>query len=84
MNGTPVGRNWVVMMQNGITAIDWDGGMFQDAISGEFFKVTESTICFPASNADLDWLQRSGCILGYDETYVYFTNLPDLPLRPQP
>lgn len=83
MGGTPVGRNWIVLMQNGVTAIDWGGGMFQDAVSGEFFKAVESNVSHRASNADLDWLEHIGRVDDYNDTFVYFIGLPDLPFRTQ-
>lgn len=81
MSGTPVGRNWIVMMHNGVTAIDWGGGQFLDAVSGNFFKAIESEVSHRASNADLDWLLHIGRIDDYNETYVYFNGLSNLPSR---
>ena len=77
----PIGRNWIVMMHKGIPAIDWGGGMFQDAISGEFFNAAESEVSHRASDAELDWLKHIGRIDDYDIVNVYFIGLPDLPSR---
>jgi hypothetical protein len=81
MNGTPVGRNWIVMMHNGVTAIDWGDGQFQDAVSGDFFNAVESNVSHRATNANLDWLLQIGRIDDYNDIYVYFIGLPDLPFR---
>lgn len=81
MGGTPVGRNWIVMMHSGAAAIDWGGGLFQDAVSGEFFNAVEEDVSHRASDADLDWLKRIGRVEDYDASHVYFTGLPDLPSR---
>jgi len=82
MNGTAVGRNWIVMMHSGVAAIDWGGGLFQDAISGDYFNAPESAVSNRASDADLDWLQQIGRVDSYDTNYVYFLGLPDLPAHP--
>jgi hypothetical protein len=79
MNGTPIGRSWIVMMRNGITAIDWGGGRFQDAISCDYFMAVESDVSHRASSTDLDLLVRVGRVDSYDEMNVYFVGLPDLP-----
>ena len=79
MGGTPVGRNWIVMMVSGAAAIDWGGGLFQDAISGDFFKAAEKDVSHRAGNTDLDWLIHIGRVDDYDDTNVFFTGLPDLP-----
>ena len=81
MGGMPIGRSWVVMMHAGAAAIDWGGGLFQDAISGEFFKATEQQVSHSAGDAELDWLKHIGRIDDYDNTNVYFIGLPDLPYR---
>jgi hypothetical protein len=83
MNGTAVGRNWIVMMHNGVAAIDWGSGLFQDVISGEFFNALEAAVSHRASDADLDWLQHIGRVDNYDINYVYFLGLPDLPFHTQ-
>jgi hypothetical protein len=81
MNGTPIGRSWIVMMRNGVTAIDWGGGQFQDTISGDFFMAVESDVSHRAGNVDLDLLSRIGRVDGYDEVNVYFVGLPELPFK---
>lgn len=81
MGGMPVGRNWIVIMRSGAAAIDWGGGQFQDAISGDFFNAVEADVSHRANNSDLDWLKHIGRVDDYDRTNVYFVGLPDLPFR---
>ena len=81
MGGAPVGRAWVVMMRNGTTAIDWGEGLFQDAISGEFFKAAEADVSHRASDVELDWLARVGRLDHYDDANAFFNGLSDLPSR---
>jgi hypothetical protein len=81
MGGVPIGRSWVVMMRAGAAAIDWGGGLFQDAISGDFFNATEQEVSHRASDTDLDWLKHVGRVDDYDANNAYFVGLPDLPNR---
>ena len=81
MGGTPIGRSWVVMMHGGAASIDWGGGLFQDVISGDFFKAVEREVSHRATDAELDWLKHIGRVDDYDNTNVYFVGLPDLPSR---
>jgi hypothetical protein len=75
--GTPVGRAWVVILRNGAIAIDWGDGLFQDVMSGDFSKVTETQVSHRAQDAELDWLARAGLVSRYDAQQVYFINLPE-------
>jgi len=84
MGGTPIGRNWVVIMRSGAVAIDWGDGLFQDAISGDFFNAVESEVSHRSNDSDLDWLKHVGRVDDYDSTNVYFVGLPDLPFRKLP
>lgn len=77
MGGTPIGRGWVVMMHNGVAAIDWGGGIFQDAVTGDFFHAAERDVSHRADDLDLDWLKRLGRVDDYDPINVYFYSLPE-------
>lgn len=75
--GTPVGRSWIVVLRNGIVAVDWGDGEFQDAVTGEFLQVSESQVSHRALDGDLDWLAGIGRVSWYDAQQVYFVNLPE-------
>ncbi len=79
--GIPVGRSWVVMMQSGVLAIDWGDGLYQEAISGDFFNANDSQVSHGAQSGDLDWLQKIGRVLNYSDQMVYFVDLPEKPSR---
>ncbi len=79
MRATPVARSWVVMMRDGFAALDWGNGLYLDLVRGQFFNASEQEVSHRASDADLDWLVRLGCIEGYDRLNVYLTYLPEPP-----
>lgn len=75
--GTPVGRPWIVVLRNGSIAIDWGDGVFQDAYSGEFMKVSESQVSHGAQDVDLDHLVRVGRVSSFDTQQAYFLILTE-------
>jgi hypothetical protein len=79
--GTLVQRHWVVVLHSGVIAVDWGDGLFQDTYTGEFLHLSESQIGHTAQNAELESLKHSGQIDDYDEQQVWFTSLPDRPVR---
>lgn len=79
--GTPIGRSWVVILHNGMAVIDWGNGLFLDAFKGEFVQVSEGQISHRAQDSDLEWLIRVGRVVGYDRHHVYFTSLPERPIK---
>ena len=79
MRGVPIPRSFVVMMHNGIAAIDYSAGVFLDIRKGEYFEAAESDVSHRAQESDLDWLKRLGHVDEYDALNVYFNNLPEYP-----
>jgi hypothetical protein len=75
--GTPVNRQWVIVLKDGTIAIDWGDGLFQDVRSGEFIKVAEKDISHHVLNEDLDWLIKVGRVSSYNVTTVNFHSLPE-------
>ena len=80
-SGIAIGRSWVVRMKDGVLAVDWGDGLFQDAISGEFLRATDSQVSHRALNSDLDWLCQIGAVESYDEHQAFFYNLPQRPIK---
>jgi len=77
--GTPVNRQWVLVLQDGTIAIDWGDSIFQDVRSGDFITVEERDISHHIVNEDLDWLIKIGRVKSYTALTVYFCNLPERP-----
>ena len=79
--GMPVNRHWVVMLQNGIPAIDWGNGLFQDILNGQFIHGTDVDISHTVLEEELEQLKHMDTICGYDLNSVYVYPLPEPPHR---
>jgi len=79
--GTPVNRSWVLILQDGTPVIDWGDNLFQDISSGRFIHCAEKDISHTILDDELDQLRRTGRIVRYDKMTVFFTNLPERPVR---
>jgi len=75
--GTPVSKNWVLVLLNGSVVIDWGDGIFQDVYSGDFLRCTETQISHTIQEEELEWLKRAGKIIDFDQQMVYFYPLPE-------
>ncbi len=78
-SGTPVNRQFVVMLKDSTIAIDWGDGLYQDVHSGEFLLGNDMEISYVVTDEQLDWLMRIGRVSEYDSKKVYFYNLPERP-----
>jgi hypothetical protein len=77
--GTPVQRQWILILRNGVVVVDWGDGLFQDVDSGDFVQVERTEISHSAQNAELELMKRSGLVHGYDANQAWFINLPERP-----
>ena len=77
--GTPVNRSFVVILRNGIPAIDWGEGLFQDILSGDFIHCVEMDIDHTIQDEELDQLARTGRIYSYNTQTIYLYPLPEPP-----
>ena len=75
--GTPILRQWVLVLHNGVVVVDWGDGQFQDVFSGEFLKLGESDISHTAQNVELEMLKRASRVDDYDAVQVWLMALPD-------
>lgn len=80
-DGTPVNRQWVIVLKDGTIAIDWGDGLFQDVRSGEFVAVVENDISHHVLNEELDWLIKVGRVSSFTTSTVNFHSLPERPQR---
>jgi hypothetical protein len=78
-DGTPVNRNFVVMLRNGIPAIDWGGGVFQDILSGDFLHCAEMDVDHTILDDELDQLMLTSHIYSYNAQTIYLYSLPEPP-----
>ena len=79
--GTPINRHWIVVLQDGTTAIDWGDGLFQDILSGEFFHASEAEVSHTIPDEELEQLKLTSGIYRYDANVVYIHPLPESPRR---
>jgi hypothetical protein len=79
--GTPINRQWVLVLKDGNIVIDWGDGLFQDVRSGDFVTVSEKDFSHHVQNDDLDLLIRVGRVTSYTSLTVYFPSLPERPQR---
>lgn len=79
--GTPINRQWVIVLNDGKIVIDWGDGVYQDIILGDFISIREEDISHHILNQELDWLAKIGRIASYDKLIVNVHNLPERPLR---
>lgn len=77
--GTPVNRNFVVILRNGIPAIDWGDGLFQDILSGDFLHCVEMDVDHTIQDEELDQLVWASRIRSYNSQVVYLYPLPEPP-----
>jgi hypothetical protein len=79
--GTPVNRQWIVVLKDGSVVIDWGDGLFQDVRSGDFLHGAERDISHHIIDDELAWLVRIGRVQSFDTRTVHFFNLPERPQK---
>ncbi len=77
--GTPVERQWVMVLKNGTVIIDWGDGFFQDVHTGDFIEVLEQDISHHVTNEDLEILVKAGRVGSFTNLKVCFHSLPERP-----
>ena len=75
--GTPINRQWVIVLKNGCTVIDWGDDIYQDVMSGDFLKVKESDVSHHILNHELEILVKAGRVASYDSLVVKINSLPE-------
>lgn len=79
--GTPINRQWVIVLNDGSIVIDWGDEVYQDIRSGEFLKIREEEYSHHIQNQELDWLMKIGRVASYDALIVNVHSLPERPQR---
>lgn len=79
--GTPINRQWVIVLKDGNIVIDWGDALYQDVRTGDFVEVSEKEISHHVLNEELDLLVRAGRVAAYTNLVVYFNSLPERPQR---
>ena len=79
INGTPVNRDWVYVLQDGTVVIEWSEGTLQDVQTGDFLK--EGAFGHAVQDNELDRLRQLGRVEKFDNRTVYLRALPDFKRR---
>ncbi len=79
--GTPINRQWVLVLRDGAVVIDWGGGQFLDVNTGEICACSEGQISHHIQDSELDHLKSTGQVSSFNNIMVYFLGLPDRPFR---
>jgi hypothetical protein len=79
--GVPIDRQWIYVLKDGRTVLDWGDDLVQDLLNGDFVNFTKEAFSHPIQDVDLEMLKRAGRIERFDDRQVYVYSLPE---RPQP
>jgi hypothetical protein len=79
--GTPVSRQWILVLHNGVIVIDWGDGLFQDVDTGDFLELTAGAGSYTAQDIDLEGLKRSSRVDYYDAQQAWILGLPERPIH---
>ena len=79
--GTPISRQWILVLRNGVIVVDWGNGLFQDVDNGAFLNVAESDVSYTAQDQELEMLKRSSRVDRFDMNQAWFIGLPERPAR---
>ena len=80
-SGVPFDRQWVYVLEDGRTVIDWGDDLLQDLLSGDFINTDRGDDGHPIQDDELEMMKRAGRIDRFDSRHVYIFALPE---RPRP
>jgi len=75
--GKPINRQWIYMLKDGTSVIEWEEGLVQDLLSGDFLRPAKSEFSHPIRDDELDMLLRAGRVDRYDAREVYVNSMPE-------
>lgn len=79
--GKPINRHSIYVLKDGTPVIDWDDGLVQDLLSGDFLHCSRGELNHAIREDELEMLIRAGRVEGYDARQVYVYALPEPPRR---
>ncbi len=80
-SGVPIDRQWVFVLDDGRSVVDWGDDLIQDLHNGDFLESNRKDPGHPIRDDELDMLKQAGRIERYDTRHVYIYALPE---RPRP
>ena len=78
--GVPIDRQWIYVLKDGRTVLDWGDDLVQDLLNGDFVSFSKEAFSHPIQDVDLEMLKRAGRIERFDDRQVYVYSLPERPL----
>lgn len=80
-SGVPIDRQWIYVLDDGRSIIDWGDDLVQDLLSGDFYTIVDSDYSHPIRDDELEMLKRAGRVEKFNARHVYIFTLPE---RPRP
>jgi hypothetical protein len=75
--GKPINRQWIYILKDGTSVVEWEEDLVQDLLSGDFLHPSRSEFSHPIRDDELNILLRAGRIDRYDAREVYLNSLPE-------
>ena len=75
--GTPILRQWILVLHSGVVVVDWGDGQYQDIYTGEFLRLGANEISHTAQNIELEMLKRTSRVDAYDAVQAWVMTLPE-------
>ena len=80
-SGVPIDRQWIYVLEDGRSIIDWGDDLVQDLLSGDFYANVDSDYSHPIRDDELELLKRAGRVERFNARHVFIFSLPE---RPRP
>jgi hypothetical protein len=78
-SGVPIDRQWIYVLEDGRSIIDWGDDLVQDLLSGDFYSNVDSDYSHPIRDDELEMLKRAGRVERFNARHVYIFSLPERP-----
>jgi hypothetical protein len=78
-SGVPIDRQWIYVLEDGRSIIDWGDYLVQDLLSGDFYSNVDSDYSHPIRDDELEMLKRAGRVERFNARHVYIFSLPERP-----
>jgi hypothetical protein len=80
-SGVPISRQWISVLQDGTPVVEWEAGLVQDLLSGDFIDASTCGFRHAIEDGELEVLRRAGRVESYNSWQVVIFALPEPPRR---
>lgn len=77
----PISRQWIFILKDGTPVVEWEDGLVQDLLTGQFVHSAQGDYSHPIRDDELEMLRRAGRVDYFDARQVYIYSLPEPPRR---